>query len=94
MWLRYRIKWLFQKLKFADNLDVIAKELTVLSKECSDKANAIRDHIAQAKEDKHLIQDIVFETLLKMQKSVMKLQRYALLSITLPRILYTHVTFA
>ena len=51
-----------KNLKFADNLDVISKELTVLSKECSDKANAIRDRIAQAKEDKRLIQDIVFQT--------------------------------
>ena len=51
-----------KNLKFADNLDVISKELTMLSKECSDKANAIRDRIAQAKEDKCLIQDIVFQT--------------------------------
>ena len=49
-----------KNFKFADNLDVISKELIVLSKECSDKANAIMDRIAQAKGDKHLIQDIVF----------------------------------
>ena len=50
-----------KNLKFADDLDNISKELIVLSKECSDKAVIIRDRIDQAKEDKRLIQDVVFD---------------------------------
>ena len=49
-----------KNLKFADDLDSISKELAVLSNDCANKANAIRDKIDQAKEDKRLIQDVVY----------------------------------
>ena len=48
-----------KNLKFADELDDIAKHLIGLSTECTEKANVIRDKVATAKEDKRLIQDIV-----------------------------------
>ena len=51
-----------KNLKFADDLDSISKELAVLSNDCTNKANAIRDKIDQAKEDKRLIQDVVYLT--------------------------------
>ena len=50
-----------KNLSFANELETIAKELTVLSKDCADKAVRIRDRIDQAKEDKRLIQDVVFQ---------------------------------
>ena len=49
-----------KNLKFADELDDIAKHLIGLSQECTEKANMICDHIEQAKEDKRLIQDVVY----------------------------------
>ena len=49
-----------KNLKFADELDDISKYLVGLSKECSQKAEWIRECIADAKEDKRLIQDIVY----------------------------------
>ena len=48
-----------KNLKFADELDHISKHLVGLSQECCEKANAIRQKVADAKEDKCLIQDIV-----------------------------------
>ena len=48
-----------KNLKFADELDDISKHLVSLSQECCEKANAIRQKVADAKEDKRLIQDIV-----------------------------------
>ena len=41
-----------KNLAFADYLEEVSKELTVLSKDCSDRAARIRECIAQAKEDK------------------------------------------
>ena len=49
-----------KNLKFADKLDDISKYLVGLSKECAQKAERIHEHIADAKEDKRLIQDIVY----------------------------------
>ena len=49
-----------KNLKFADELDEMSKLLISLSKDCTDKANVIRERIDQAKEDKRLIQDVVF----------------------------------
>ena len=49
-----------KNLKFADELDEMSKVLIGLSKDCTDKANVIRERIDQAKEDKRLIQDVVF----------------------------------
>ena len=49
-----------KNLKFADELDDITKHLICLSQECTEKANMVRDHIEQAQEDKHLVQDIVY----------------------------------
>ena len=46
--------------KFADVLDEISKELVVLSKTCTDSANKLREKIEQAKDQKHLMQDIIF----------------------------------
>ena len=48
-----------KNLKFADELDDMSKHLVGLSQECCEKANAIRQKVSDAKEDKHLIQDIV-----------------------------------
>ena len=48
-----------KNLKFTDKLDDILKHLVGLSQECCEKANAIRQKVADAKEDKRLIQDIV-----------------------------------
>ena len=48
-----------KNLKFADELDDISKHLVSLSQECSVKANEIRQKVANAKEDKRLIQKIV-----------------------------------
>ena len=45
--------------KFADELDDIAKHLVGLSQECTTKAARIHERIADAKEDKHQLQDIV-----------------------------------
>ena len=49
-----------KNLKFADELDDIAKHLVSLSRECSKKAEEIRQHIDDAKEDKRQIEDVVF----------------------------------
>ena len=49
-----------KNLKFADELDDISKYLVGLSQECSQKAERIRERIADAKEDKWLIQDVVY----------------------------------
>ena len=49
-----------KNLKFADKLDDISKYLVGLSQECSQKAEWIHEHIADAKEDKQLIQDVVY----------------------------------
>ena len=49
-----------KNLKFADELDDISKYLVGLSKECSQKAEWIHECIADAKEDKRLIQDVVY----------------------------------
>ena len=49
-----------KNLKFADELDDISKLLIGLSKSCCEKAEVIRERIAQAKEDKRLIQDVVY----------------------------------
>ena len=49
-----------KNLKFADHLDEISKCLVALSQNCNEKANDIRARIDQAKEDKRLIQDIVY----------------------------------
>ena len=49
-----------KNLKFADELDDISKYLVGLSQECSQKAEWICEHIADAKEDKWFIQDIVY----------------------------------
>ena len=55
-----------KNLKFADELDDIAKHLIGLSQECTEKANMVRDRIEQAQEDKRLVQDIVYlEEILK-----------------------------
>ena len=51
-----------KNLSFADQLDAMSKELIVLSKACTDKATVIRDRIAEAKENKRVIQDIVYLT--------------------------------
>ena len=48
-----------KNLKFADELDDISKNLIGLSQECCEKANAICQKVADAKEDKRLIQDNV-----------------------------------
>ena len=48
-----------KNLKFADELDDLAKCLIVLSGNYNEKANKIRDRVDTAKEDKRLIQDIV-----------------------------------
>ena len=51
-----------KNLNFADELETMSKELAVLSNDCSEKATKIRDRIAQAKENKRLIQDVVYQT--------------------------------
>ena len=51
-----------KNLKFAEDLDSLSKELLVLSNACTEKANTIRERIDQAKEDKRLIQDVVYMT--------------------------------
>ena len=48
-----------KNLKFADELEDLAKCLIVLSGNCNKKANKIWDRVDTAKEDKRLIQDIV-----------------------------------
>ena len=49
-----------KNLKFADELEDIAKHLIGLSQECTRKAALIRKRIDDAKEDKRLVQDIVY----------------------------------
>ena len=49
-----------KNLKFADELEDIAKHLIGLSQECTRKAALIHKRIDDAKEDKRLVQDIVY----------------------------------
>ena len=49
-----------KNLKFADKLEDIAKHLIGLSQECTRKAALIRKRIDDAKEDKRLVQDVVY----------------------------------